>query len=337
MKIRIGIICPSEIAFRRFMPAVNQCDNFEYVGVAVANAEEWGGILTNEMRKSELKKAQNFADNYGGRIFDSYTQLIESEDVDAVYLPLPPALHFKWGKMVLESGKHLFLEKPSTTNLNDTKTLVEIAESKGLALHENYMFKYHDQIKYIKKMIKDGKVGNLRLLRIAFGFPKRAANDFRYNKELGGGALLDCGGYTVKLASMFLGESAEVVASHLNFTNEFDVDIYGSATMINDDGLTVQLAFGMDNSYKCDLEVWGSKGTIFANRIFTAPAGFQPVIEYKNGNEPIEKITLPADDTFKKSIKFLGKCIENTDARIENYKAIIHQENLVDKIIYKEN
>lgn len=337
MKIRIGIICPSEIAFRRFMPAVKQCNNFEYAGVAVANAEEWNGTLTDKIRKSELEKAQNFADNYGGKIFESYMQLIESNDIDAIYLPLPPALHYKWGKLVLEGGKHLFLEKPSTTCADDTKKLIEAAKFKKLALHENYMFQYHSQIEYIQKMIEDGKVGDLRLIRIAFGFPKRSANDFRYNKKLGGGALLDCGGYTIKLASMFLGESSKIVTSHLNYTDEFNVDIYGSATMVNDDGLTAQLAFGMDNSYKCDLEVWGSKGTIFANRILTAPAGFEPVIEYKSGNEPIEKIKLDADDTFKKSIKFFGKCIENTDARIENYKAIIHQENLVDKIIHKEN
>ena len=332
MKIRIGIICPSEIAFRRFMPAVKECENFEYVGVAAANAEEWGGTLTCDMRANEIKKAQNFVDTYGGKIFESYTQLIESDEVDAIYLPLPPALHYKWGKLVLENGKHLFLEKPSTTSESDTKKLVKMAKEKGLALHENYMFQYHSQIEYIKNMIADGKVGDLRLLRIAFGFPQRAKNDFRYNKALGGGALLDCGGYTVKLASIFLGNTAKITTSQLNFTNDFDVDIFGSATMVNDNGLTAQLTFGMDNSYKCDLEVWGSQGTIFANRILTAPAGFEPTIEYKNGNEPVEKLTLSADDTFKKSILFFGECVESEKSREYSYVALVKQSELVEKI-----
>lgn len=332
MRIRIGIICPSEIAFRRFMPALSSCNDFEFIGLAIANADEWGGTYTNEIRVSELNKANEFVNNYGGTIFESYSQLIESTEIDAVYLPLPPALHFKWGKKVLENGKHLFLEKPSTTSLKDTIKLAAIANENGLALHENYMFQYHSQLDYIQKMIADDKIGELRLLRIAFGFPKRAANDFRYNKALGGGALLDCGGYTIKLASMLLGDSANVVTSQLNYTKEFEVDVFGSATMINDNGLTAQLSFGMDNSYKCDLEVWGSKGTIFANRILTAPVGFEPTLQYRYGNDPIEEIKLESDDTFKKSILHFRDSINTERIRQEDYKKLIKQSELVERI-----
>ena len=120
------------------------------------------------------------------------------------------------------------------------------------------MFVYHTQLDWIRKKISEGTIGEVRLIRIDFGFPFRGANDFRYNKALGGGALLDCGGYTLKLASLFLGDSAKVTASQLNGKDGFEVDIYGSATLTNNEGLTAQVSFGMDNSYKCSLEVWGS-------------------------------------------------------------------------------
>ena len=58
--------------------------------------------------------------------------------------------------------------------------------------------------------------------------------------------------------------------------------MYGSATMVNDEGMVAQLAFGMDNDYKCDLEIWGSLGTITSNRILTAPVGFVPSYTIKN-------------------------------------------------------
>ncbi len=330
MKIRIGVICPAEIAFRRFMPAIMQCEDFEYVGVATATEKEWGSKYTEEMRVEKLAKVQNFVDIYGGKIFYSYTELIESDEVDAIYLPLPPALHFKWGMQALENGKHLFVEKPSATRAEDTKELVKAARKKALALHENYMFQYHSQIDFIKNMIAEGKVGNLRLLRIAFGFPKRAENDFRYHKALGGGALLDCGGYTVKLAGMFLGEDAKITISRLNYTDGLDVDLYGSASMTDGSGLTAQLSFGMDNAYKCELEIWGSKGAIFTNRILTAPAGFEPVIEYKNGNEPVERIKLEADDTFQKSILFFKDCIMDEAIRKKEYEDMIRQAEYID-------
>lgn len=333
-KVRIGIICPSEIAYRRFMPAIQKCGEAKYIGVAYASAEEWFGGKTADLSiiENEKKKAESFRESYGGKVFESYAELIKSDEIDAVYLPLPPALHFKWAKAALENGKHIFLEKPSTTSANDTKELIDLADKAGLAVHENYMFMFHRQLDEIKALTE--KIGEIRLYRIAFGFPQRAKNDFRYNREMGGGALLDCGGYTIKLASEFLGESARVVYSKLNKTAGFDVDIYGSAALVNDDGVTAQLSFGMDNGYKCELEIWGSKGSIKADRIFTAPEGFEPTAKIQTA-DGIETVTLSADDTFKKSIEHFCKCVNIEEERVKNYRKIIRQAELVEAV--KEN
>ena len=332
-KVKIGIICPSEIAFRRFMPAIQKLDCAEYIGLGHANAKEWFGdeLSSDDVIENGRKKAQTFSDTYGGKIYDSYESLLSSPDVDAVYLPLPPALHFRWAKAALEHGKHIFLEKPSTTSAADTKELLDLAASKNLAVHENYMFAFHKQIEEIKDIFESGKLGDVRLYRIAFGFPQRAKNDFRYSKALGGGALLDCGGYTLKLATMLLGETAKVVYSQLNYTADFDVDIYGSAALVNDAGVTAQVAFGMDNGYKCELEIWGSKGSLYTGRILTAPDGFVPTAEVKVGNET-ETVTLSADDTFGKSIEKFCRCVADENERKENYKTILKQAQLVDEV-----
>lgn len=333
-KIRIGIVCPSEIALRRFMPAIRKSEHMEYIGVASASATEWYGEVSDDNKDviaNEQAKAMQFQNTYGGKIYNSYEALLKSEDIDAIYLPLPPALHFKWAKVALEYGKHVFLEKPSTTSLSDTIELVEIAKSKGLALHENYMFTFHNQIKEINDIVYSGKLGAVRLYRISFGFPLRAVNDFRYNKALGGGALLDCGGYTLKLAKILLGDTLEIVCSKLNYIDEFEVDIYGTATLVNSDGVTAQLAFGMDNDYKCDLEVWGSKGCLTTRRILTAPSEFVPTARIKTGNEEHE-IKLSADDTFYKSIEYFYACIKDDNLRTSNYIELIKQSELVEKV-----
>ncbi len=333
-KIKIGIICPSEIALRRFMPAVMLCENVEYIGVASASALEWFGTneeIDESIIQKEHEKALEFQKQYGGKVFSSYEELLESDEITAVYLPLPPALHFKWGKLALENGKHLFLEKPSTTAAEETRELIRIAEEKGLALHENYMFVFHEQLEQIDSIVQSGKIGDVRLYRIAFGFPRRTQNDFRYNKALGGGALLDCGGYTLKLAQMLLGKSVKVVHANLNYINEFDVDIYGSATMINDEGVTAQISFGMDNSYRCELEIWGSTGSVNTSRIFTAPAGFTPTADVKVGNDT-QTVQLAVDDTFSKSIDYFVKCVCDDAVRLENYELIIKQAELVDQV-----
>ena len=129
--VKIGIICPSEIAFRRFMPALvqNELNNkmFSFVGIAIASPKEWFGDVSNVANEQidlqqtkELEKAQSFIDNYGGKIYKSYEEIVKSDEVDAIYIPLPPALHYKWAKLALENGKHVMVEKPSTTCLKDT-------------------------------------------------------------------------------------------------------------------------------------------------------------------------------------------------------------------------
>ena len=325
---RIGVICPSEIAFRRFLPALKEAGCFEYAGVAIANKEEFVGA-TDEVLAIERAKAQTFVDNYGGKIYEGYRSLIESDDVDAVYLPLPPGLHYQWAKVALNVGKHILVEKPCTTALAYTQDLLQEAESKSLAVHENYMFAFHDQLKSINNIVDSGEIGDVRLCRVSFGFPMRSQNDFRYNKALGGGALLDCGGYTFKYASILLGPTVKMKYAQSNNLDGFSVDMYGSAALVNDEGVTAQVAFGMDNNYKCELEVWGSKGTIYTNRILTAPAGFSPNVIIRKGNDE-EKRNLPADDAFKKSIFHFSICIEDKDARKANYQALLRQAKLVE-------
>ncbi len=326
---RIGIICPSEIAFRRFLPALKEAGCFEYAGVAFASKEEFVGA-TDEILAKERAKAQTFVDSYGGKIYEGYKTLIHSDEVDVIYLPLPPGLHYKWAKEALASGKHILCEKPCTTSLATTEDLLNDAETKGLAVHENYMFAFHDQLEAVNDIVRSGEIGDVRLYRISFGFPMRAQNDFRYNKALGGGALLDCGGYTLKYASMLLGPTAQLKYAQSNNIEGFSVDMYGSAALVNDEGVTAQIAFGMDHNYKCELEVWGSKGTIYTNRILTAPAGLIPEMIIRKGNEE-EKRNLPADDAFKKSILHFCKCIENSETRQANYETLLRQAQLVEQ------
>lgn len=334
--MKIGIICPSEIAYRRFLPALRQIRGAELAGVGVNSPEErYGASLPGEeevsrMLKEETEKAEKMVSEYGGRLFSSYEEVISSPETEAVYLPLPPALHYQWAKRALEKGKHVLVEKPSTVSLADTADLVRTAEKGGLALHENYMFVFHDQLRAIRSLVESGEIGDVRLYRISFGFPRRTQNDFRYNKALGGGALIDAGGYTIRYAADLLGETAEIRYAQLNYLDEFDVDIYGSAALVNREGVTAQIAFGMDNDYQCELEVWGSKGTLRTGRILTAPAGFAPTMTIKK-NTAVEERPLPADDAFRKSIEHFLACAEDPAVRAENYRAILRQARLVEQ------
>lgn len=311
--MRIGILGTADIAFRRFLPALKKCSGMEYAGVA----------------SRTLEKTERFVKTYGGRGYPSYEALLKDESIDAVYVPLPPALHYEWGKKVLLAGKHLFMEKPFATSLAETEELLRLAEEKGLVVHENYMFLYHSQLAKVKELIAGGTLGEIRLYRMAFGFPKRAEGDFRYNKALGGGALLDCGGYPVRLALELLGESAKVIQARLVQPEGYEVDLYGSAVLENDAGMCAQISFGMDNAYQCQLEVWGSKATLIAPRIFTAGADFSPPLILR-GFSGEETLSLEMDDSFLHSIqKFLEQMNAKTTAM---HDAIRNQTQKIESI-----
>jgi len=309
--MKLGILGAADIAFRRFLPALKKCPDITYAGVASRTPE----------------KAARFVEAYGGNGYSSYEALIADKSIDAVYVPLPPALHYEWGKKVLESGKHLLMEKPFTASLRETETLLALAEEKHLAVYENYMFLYHSQLQKIKAMLADRTFGELRLFRMSFGFPKRAEGDFRYNKALGGGALLDCGGYPVRLALELLGDTTRVMQAKLSQPEGYEVDLYGSAVLENKDGLCAQISFGMDNSYKCELEIWGSRASLFTDRIFTAPPTCQPVL-YCKRQDTIQKVRLDADDAFFKSI-----CVFQIACTEERFKCMrrreIKQQNIL--------
>lgn len=333
-KLRIGILGPSDIAFRRFLPALKNSEHFECAGVAIAKPHERNQSYNDHelkaMLKKSMQKAEDFLKNYQGAIFNGYEELLSSS-IEAIYIPLPPALHYVWAKKALDYGKHVLLEKPFTTNLPDTKKLLKIAEQQGLAVHENYAFCYHEQINKIRQLIKDREIGEIRQIRAAFGFPYRGAADFRYDRELGGGALLDSGVYPIKLSTLFLGKTAQIMTAALQSAKEHKVDVFGSATLENDDGITAQVSFGMDNFYKCELEIWGSEGCIYAPRIFTAPANLTATVLVKK--QEVRVFEIARNDQFLGSIDHFYHCIADNTLRLKSYAEIEAQSRQIDDIL----
>lgn len=312
---KIGILGAADIAFNRFLPALEKVQGVQCAGVA-SNSPD---------------KLRRFVDKYNIHVYESYDEVIQDENVDCIYVPLPPVFHYEWAKKALLAGKHVFLEKPSTISAEQTRELVWLAGSMGLVLQENYMFQYHAQLADIEKIIASGELGKLRLVRTSFGFPRRAGGDFRYVKELGGGTMLDNGGYTIKLINRLLGRSTRLVASRLDYDEETGVDIFGTAEFMNADGVLAQAAFGMDCQYQCSLELWGSKGRLTTGRIYTTPDGFVPtaLIETGAGSRSIE---LASCDAFEESIKMYLRAVDDDGLRADMAQELVRQAEFVDAV-----
>ena len=364
--MRIGILSGSDIARRRFIPALIKSGVFEFSGIGSADDGERRAVTGtgSEVSPGKRAKTMELCDQYGVKFYDSYHGLLSDEAIDAVYISLPPALHHHWCMEALRAGKHVLVEKPAATTRKDCWEMTALAGEKKLAVVENYGFLYHKQMDTIKHLIRSDEIGSIRLIRAAFGFPRRREDDFRYSRVMGGGALLDCGGYTLRLAMELLGAGMEVRDAVLMPLSGHDVDGHGYITAISGksqdngrgdvlapdedgeyqeaaymaaaedegdapEGAAAQLSFGMDNQYKCELEIWGSRGTIFTDRIFTAPPELETKVLLTKGLDKKEIIS-GSDDQFLKIIRVFESCIADDDLRTGMYGQMLrHNANLM--------
>ncbi len=318
--INIGILGYASIAKNKVIPAIlSEKEKFKLIGIA----------------SRDLKYSKEIINNYKCEFFNDYDTLINNPSLDAIYIPLPNALHFLWAKKCLQRGLHILLEKPSTCNYQDTIELVNIANSSHLSFVETFQFRFHKQFELIKTLIKDETIGELRNIRSSFGFPKiDYPNNIRYLKKLGGGSLFDAGVYPLKISSLILGNQISVKSAMLYKCPLLDIDMRGDVFLQDKNFISSQISFGFDNYYQCTLDIWGSKGKITANRIFTAPNDLDIYINLETKDFK-KNILVGKDDHFRNLLSYFHKTIFNRNLATEELKLILKQSKLVNEIQVK--
>lgn len=313
-KIRIGVIGCANVAERCMIPAIKAADRFELIAVASRTKE----------------KAEKFAEKFSCEAIEGYSNLINRDDIDAVYMPLPTGLHEEWIIESLKKGKHVLAEKSLSIDYESAKKIINEAETMQLLVMENYMFQYHNQHAFAQKLIKDGEIGDLHFFKSSFGFPPRSKDDIRYNKKLGGGALLDAGGYVIKAAQLFLGSDITVGGAFLKYDRQLDVDIYGGAVLKNDKDQIAHVSFSFDNYYQCSYEIWGSKGRITAGRAFTPPPNFAPSILLEKQDHK-QEFSITPDNHFVNILKEFYRATQEKDFH-RHWKDALVQANLLEQV-----
>ncbi|MEW1748333.1 Gfo/Idh/MocA family protein [Streptomyces angustmyceticus] len=283
--VRIAVLGCADIARRRMLPAFARTPGVTPVLVASRDAA----------------RARELARWYGCRYVQGYAAALDAPDVDAVYLPLPAALHADWAEAALRAGKHVLAEKPLALDPDRTGRLLELAAARGLVLAENVMFPHHRQHAAVRALVRTGAIGELRSLYAAFAVPRLPDEDIRHRPELGGGALWDTGVYPVRAAVHHLGDGLRVAGAALSRGPGRLVDTTGSALLARDDGVTAQLSFGLDHAYRNVCELWGTRGRITIERAFTPPADLAPLVRLEDSTGTRE-VPVPPDDQVRNTV-----------------------------------
>jgi predicted dehydrogenase len=145
-------------------------------------------------------RAATFAARHGiERVYTAYDDLLADQAIEAVYNPLPNALHARWTIRALERGKHVLCEKPFAATVAEAEAMAEAAARTGRVLMEAFHYRYHPLFGRLRAIIAAGEIGRVRHFDASFCIPLLRARDIRWRADLAGGALMDTGCYAVHL------------------------------------------------------------------------------------------------------------------------------------------
>jgi len=210
----------------------------------------------------ELAKARRFAAEHGiGKALGSYEALLDLPDVDAIYNPLPNALHAPWTLRALRAGKHVLCEKPLALSVDEARAMFEAAKASGRVLLEGYPYRYQPITLRLQDLLEQGAIGQVEYVQAAFGFTMSDASNIRLDGPLGGGALFDAGSYPISLVRM-IAKSCPQKAQALGSWISAGVDRTITAQFEFADGMRAQVACSFGTAPHRHALIAGSDGII---------------------------------------------------------------------------
>ena len=293
--LRWGLICTAAIN-RALIPSIRASKRSELVAVA----------------SRDLGRAQDYAREWNiPRAHGSYQALLNDPDVDVIYNALPNALHSEWTVKAADAGKHVLCEKPLTLSVEEVDRIVEAAQRNGVFVLEAFMYRYHPQTFKVQELVREGAIGDLRLVRAAFSWtlepPEGGAQPYLLDPKMGGGSLWDVGCYPVNFAQAVVGnDPIEVFGWQV--LSDTGVDLTFAGTMRFASGVLAQFHSSFQAPERWEAEVIGSRGTLRLNEPWRHQPGEPAIIRLRRGADE-ETLTVEDVDAYLCEVETMADCI----------------------------
>ena len=307
-------------AIKNILPALTMCPGVCLYGICSRNAD----IVSRFTARYECK---GWVDS---------GPMLEDPKVDVVYLSTPIGLHASQGRSVLLADKHLWCEKPLAENLAQASDLVHLSRERRISLAEGFMYLYHPQFLQLRGILDSGRLGHLQHVTVRFGIPALDSPGFRNHPALGGGAFLDVGSHPISaIVSLLPEHNPEVLLSATFVAPGSPVDTKGQAILRcsgSGNPVDVTLEWGINCSYRNEIDLWGSKQSVTSEYFFSKPSDYVPKFRFLdlNGNESFEYGR--AANHFVAMLSAFRGFVANPDAAEAERIAIIRRAELIDKI-----
>ncbi|GAB4452323.1 MAG: Gfo/Idh/MocA family oxidoreductase [Armatimonadaceae bacterium] len=296
--VRWGTLGCARVFNRRMVPGFH----------AAAGVAELLAVSSRSLEKARETAAQHNIP----RAYGSYEELLADSEIDAVYIPLPNDLHAEWTIRALEAGKHVLCDKPAALTYADARRMAETAQHRNLRLMEGFMWRHHPQHQRVRELLDSGAIGPLTHFRGAFTYPAAPdPSNIRWQKDKGGGSLLDVGVYPVNAARYFFGEEPVAVQAVSRLDDTTGVDRHTAALLEWVDGRTASTIGGFDQVFTTRYELVGETGSITAERAFqVGEAGVTLTI--RRGDD-VQTEFFPHTDQYGEEIAHFSRCVRNPE------------------------
>ena len=315
-RIRWGILSTANIG-RKVIPGIHASRN---------------GVVAAVCSRS-LERARDFADEQNIPIaFGSYEEMIESDNIDAIYNPLPNSLHAEWSIKCAKAGKATLCEKPFASDAAEAQSIVDAFERHGVLLAEAFMYRFHPQHAKVKEIVADGGIGELKIINSSFTFYISDEANIRLSKALAGGGLMDVGCYCINLMRFMTGEEPERVTAAGIIGPTTGVDEILAGTLLFPSGVIGHFDCGLRAHRQQSYRLKGTSGSLVVPSSFTPDKSVVSIVQHWQGEQYTE-YKIPAIDHYQLMVEdFADALLNNREPRYPPSDAVKNME-LVDKLI----
>src|SRR6184192_3335040 len=285
--VRWGIVSTAHIN-RKVIPGANASAKVDLVAVASRTQER----ADSYAREWEIPRA------YG-----SYEALLADPEIEAVYISLPNTLHAEWSIKALDAGKHVLCEKPFTRHPEEVDASFDAAERNGRLLSEAFMYRHNPQTAKLAELVRDGAIGELRVIRSAFSYALYDQDNIRLRTDVEGGALMDVGCYNVSGSRLLGGEPERVWVEAWYGPSGTDWVFTGTMRFPGD--VIAIFDCGTAMVERDELEAIGSEGSLFLDDPWHCTV---PVIELRRDGKS-ERIEVERADPYQLEVENVSDVI----------------------------
>jgi predicted dehydrogenase len=280
-RIKFGVLGVSNHFYKRIALPLLQTDKSQLYAIA----------------SRDKSKAEEAASEYAiPLVCDSYQQLIDNPEVEAIYIPLPNHLHAEWTIKALHAGKPVLCEKPLAMNAAEAEKVVQLSETSGVPLMEGFMYRFHPLWKHARDIIRSRQIGTVNAVHTTFTYNNPSPTNIRNIKAFGGGALMDIGCYAISAARFIFGREPGRVLATMDSHPEFGTDRSTSA-LLQFGNATATFFVSTTSEPFQKVEIIGTAGTITVHVPFNTYVDTPSTITVSTGQGSRE-VQFPVCDPY---------------------------------------